>query len=280
MTPLIYTHKMKLQNAINNIPAVASGGSVSFNLPVGIRYHGFNLFLSSAGTRTAVTSTNFQRIRVIVDTVTLIDWDWTSLQLYALRRGISLSTGQIPVYFSDPLLSGLPNAYAGSIDTKQGITNVQVYILLGTITTPTLVGELVFDNFPNLRADRTAFNTPIMKTAQVENIPSGSGYQITDISNAYPLDTITLYNGADVQITYLRCSLNNTLIFEGLPADLAREFLAYGVLTPVGSIVLPFTYDRFSPRSAAAFTNINITVNSTGAFAAGIAVESQLPSIT
>lgn len=275
---------MKLQNAINNIPAVATGGSVSFNLPVGIRYHGFNLFLSSAGTRTAVTTTNFQRIRVIVDTVTLIDWDWTSLQLYCLRRGIALSTGQIPVFFSDPLLVGQRNAYAGSIDTKQGITNVQVYVLLGTITTPTLTGELIFDNFPNVMPDgkggKTAFNTPIMKVAQVENIPLINGYQITDINNAYPLDTITLYNGADANITYLRAALNNTVIFEGIPADLAREFMAYGIVTPPGSIVLPFTYDRFSPVSAAAFTNIAITVNSSAAFAAGIAIESQLPSIT
>jgi len=276
---------MKLQNAINNIPSVASGGSVSFNLPVGIRYHAFNLFLSSSGVRVPVTTTNFQRLRVIVDTVTLIDWDWTSLQLYCLRRGISLSAGQIPVHFTDPLLVGLRNAYAGSIDTKQGITNVQVYVLLGTITAPTLTGELVFDNFPNLMPSgngntQIAFNTPIMKTAQVENIPNVTGYQITDINNAYPLDTVTLYNGADAAITYLRASLNNTVIFEGQPADLAREFLAYGIATPVGSIVLPFTYDRFSPRSAAAFTNIAITVNSSTSFACGMAIEVQLPSIT
>ncbi len=279
---------MKLQNAINNIPSVASGGSVTFNLPTGIRYHGFNLFLSSSGTRTAVTSTNLSRLRVIVDTVTLIDWDWTSIQLYALRRGISLSVGQIPIYFSDPLLAGQRNANAGSIDTKQGITNVQVYVLLGTVTSPTLVGELIFDNFPNVMPRRqangtrvnTAFNTPIMKTAQVENIPTVNGYQITDISNAYPLDTVTFYNAADANLTYLRCSLNNTVIFEGIPADLAREFLAYGIITPIGSIVLPFTYDRFSPVSAAAFTNISITVNSSATFSMGIAVEVQLPSIT
>jgi hypothetical protein len=274
---------MKLQNAINNIPSVASGGSASFNLPVGIRYHGFNLFLSSSGARVPVTTTNFQRLRVIVDTVTLIDWDWPSIQYYALRRGISLSTGQIPIYFTDPMLVGLRNAYAGSIDTKQGITNVQVYILLGTITAPTVVGELIFDNFPNVSnagGKQTAFNTPIMKTAQIENIPLITGYQITDINNAYPLDTLTFYNGADVNIYYLRASLNNTVIFEGIPADLAREFLAYGVVTPIGTIVLPFTYDRFSPVSAAAFTSLSITVNSSAAFAMGIAVEVQLPSIT
>lgn len=275
---------MKLQNAINNIPAVATGGSVTFNLPIGIRYHGFNLFLSSSGARTPITSVNFQRLRVIVDTVTLIDWDWTSIQLYALSRGISLSTGQIPIYFSDPLLCGQRNAYAGSIDTKQGITNVQVYVLLGVITAPTLVGELIFDNFPNLMPDgkggKIAFNTPIMKIAQVENIPLINGYQITDIMNSYPLDTIMLYNGADLSITYLRCALNNTVIFEGIPADIAREFAAYGIVSPIGSIVLPFTYDRFSPTSAAAFSNLAITVNSSAAFACGISVQYQLPSIT
>lgn len=275
---------MKLQNAINNIPAVASGGSVSFNLPIGIRYHGFNLFLSSAGNRTAVNSANFQRIRVIVDTVTLIDWDWTSLQLYALRRGIALSTGQIPVFFADPLLVGQRNANAGTIDTKQGITNVQVYVLLGTITTPSITGELIFDNFPNIgpnmQGKMAPYNTPIMKTAQVENIPLINGYQITDIANSFPLDTITLYNGADAAITYLRLALNSVVIFEGVPADLAREFATYGVITPIGAIVLPFTYDRLSPVSAAAFSNIAITVNSNVAFGCGIAVEVQLPSIT
>lgn len=278
---------MKLQNLISNIPTVASGGSVSFNLPIGIRYHGFNLFLSSAGTRTAVTSTNFQRLRVIIDTVTLIDWDWTSIQLYAARRDIPLSVGQIPVFFSDPLLVGQRNAYAGSIDTKQGITNVQVYCLLGTITTPSLTGELVFDNMPNVmpqmvNGKRTpvAFNTPIMKTAQVENVPISTNYAVTDINNAFPLDTITFYNQADNFITSLRCLLNNTTIFEGVPGDLAREFWSYSIATPIGSIVMPFTYDRYSPVSAAAFTNISIYVNCSTAFAMGIALEVQLPSIT
>lgn len=278
---------MKFQAAIQNIPTVASGGSVTFNLPVGIRYHGLNLFMSSAGTRTAVTSTNLTRVRIIVDTVALIDWDWPSIQNYALRRGIPLSVGQIPIFFTDPFLVGLRNAYAGSIDTKQGISSVQVQVILGTVSTPSLSGELIYDNLPNLRPQKVngaramvPFNTPIMKTAQVENIPTVSGYAITDISNAYPLDTITLYSGSDANLTYLRCLLNNTTIFEGSPTDLAREFLSYGVVTPPGTVVLPFTYDRFSPTSAAAFTNISIIVNSSATYACGITVEVQLPSIT
>ena len=278
---------MKITNAINNIPAIQSGGSVTFNLPVGIRYHGFNLFLSSAGVRTAVTAANLTRVRVTIDTVTLIDWDYASLFLYAQSRGIPLSVGQIPVYFTDPLLVGLRNAYAGSIDTKQGITNVQVYILIGAVTTPTLTGELIFDFLQNTKPVWTngvksiqASNTPLMKTAQVENIPLINGYQIADISNNYPLDTLIMYNGADAFITYIRLQLNGLVIFEGSPQDIARDFLAYGIQNPVGSIVLPFTYDRFSPNSAAAFTTISITVNSTTAFAMGLAIVTQLPSIT
>jgi Viral coat protein P2 N-terminal domain len=278
---------MKITNAINNIPAIQSGGSVTFNLPVGIRYHGFNLFLSSAGVRTAITATNLVRVRVTIDTVTLIDWDWTSIYLYATSRSIPLSIGQIPIFFTDPLLVGLRNAYAGSIDTKQGITNVQVYILIGAVTTPTLTGELIFDFLQNTKPvwnagvkTVVASNTPLMKTAQVENIPLVNGYQISDISNNYPLDTLILYNGADAFITYLRLALNGLVIFEGAPQDIARDFITYGIINPVGSIVLPFTYDRFSPNSAAAFTTIAITVNSNTAFAMGVAVVTQLPSIT
>lgn len=280
---------MKLINAITNIPTVASGGSVTFNLPVGIRYHGFNLYLSSSGTRTAVNSTKLSRIRVLVDTVTLIDWDWVSVLLYAQRRGITLSTGQIPIYFTDPFLVGLRNAYAGSIDTKQGISNVQVFVQLGTVTAPTLSGELIFDNFPNLMPRRgeagrqmVPFNTPVLKYAQVENVPTSSNYSITDISNDYPLDTITLYDPAlsATNITYLTLSLNKVKIFEGAPADLADELKAYGITTPTGTIVLPFTYDRFSPVSAAAFTNIEIMVNCSSGLALGVAIEKQLPSIT
>lgn len=280
---------MKLINAVSNIPTVASGGSVTFNLPVGIRYHGINLYLSSAGTRTAVNSTKLSRIRVLVDTVTLIDWDWPSIVLYANRRGISLSTGQIPIYFTDPLLVGLRNAYAGSIDTKQGISNVQVFVQLGTVTTPSLTGELIFDNFPNQQMVNSgggrklqAFNTPILKYTQVENVPTSSNYSITDIGNDYPLDTITLYDPAltNTNITYLTLNLNKVKIFEGAPADLADELKAYGITTPTGTIVLPFTYDRFSPVSAAGFTNIEIQVNCSSAIALGIAIEKQLPSIT
>jgi hypothetical protein len=273
---------MKFQNLISNIPSISSGGSATFNLPIGIRYHGLNLFLSSSGTRTSVTSTNFTRLRITIDTVVLVDWDWTSLQNYALRRGISLATGQIPLYFADPILAGLRNAYAGTIDTKQNITNVQVYVLLGTITSPSLTGELIFDNMPNIKRGangaQVAFNTPIIKTTQQENIPSGN-YTITDISNGYPLDTLTLYNGADAQLTYIRTVLNNNVIFEGTPSDLAREFLSYGIYTPAGTVVLPFTYDRMSPTSAAAFTTIAIYVTSSNAFTCYVAVEAQLPSL-
>lgn len=278
---------MKLQNLISNIPAVASGGSVSFNLPVGVRMHGFNLYLSSSGSRTAVNATKLTRIRVTVDTVLLIDWDWPSIYLYAKRRNITLSTGQIPIYFTDPLLVGLKNAYAGSIDTKQNISNVQVFVQLGTVTAPTLVGELIFDNLPNLQRvpgkgpNMAPFNTPIQKNTQTENLPSGS-YNITDIDNSYPLDTVTIYDPAlsSTLITALTLSLNKVVIFEGAPADLADELAAYGIATPAGSIVLPFTYDRFSPVSAAAFSNISIQVTTSGPIAVGVSVERQLPTIS
>jgi hypothetical protein len=276
---------MKLINAISNIPTVASGGSVTFNLPVGIRYHGFNLYLSSSGSRTAVNSTKLSRVRVLVDTVTLIDWDWPSLLLYAQRRGITLATGQIPIYFTDPLLVGLRNAYAGALDTKNGISNVQVFVQLGTVTAPTLSGELIYDNLKNVRnqgGDMVPYNTPILKYAQVENVPTSSNYSITDINSAYPLDTLTIYDPAlsATNITYLTLNLNKIKIFEGTPADIADELKAYGITTPTGTIVLPFTYDRYSPQSAAAFTNIEIQVNCSSGLALGVAVEAQLPSIT
>lgn len=280
---------MKLQNAINNIPVIQSNGSVQFNLPIGVRYHALNFFLSSGGARVAVTTSNFSRMRITIDSVVLVDADWPTLQLRALRRGISLATGQIPVLFSDPLLAGQRNANCGSIDTKQGITNIQVYIQLGTITSPSITGEMIFDNAPNVRPEivngkRTgnlmAYNTPIMISTQVENIPINSNYDITDIPAAYPLDTITLYNNADFNISYIRLFLNKVLIFDGIPSDLAREFLSYGIYTPPGSIVLPFTYDRFAPTSAAGFSSIDIYVNCSVAFACGVALEVQLPSIT
>lgn len=281
---------MKFQNLISNIPAVATGGNVIFNLPVGGRIHAFNLFLSSAGVRTPVTTVNLQRVRVTVDTVILIDWDWTSIQLYAFRRGIALSVGQIPIYFTDPMNRGQRNANTGSLDTKQGISNIQVFVQLGVITTPSIAGEYIYDNFtntkPQIGADgkptgaMVAFNTPIMKSTQTENVPISANYNIDDIAPSYPIDTITLYNSADVFITSCRLQLNKVVIFEGVPADLAREFLAYGVVTPPGSIVFPFTYDGFAPNSAAGFTTIDIFVTSTTAFACGIALEYQMPSIT
>ncbi len=280
---------MKLINAISNIPTVGTGGSVTFNLPVGIRYHGFNLYLSSSGSRTAVNATKLARVRVLIDTVTLIDWDWVSILLYAQRRGITLATGQIPIYFTDPLLVGLRNSYAGSVDTKQGISNVQVFVQLGTVTAPSLSGELIFDNFPNQmqkgrgsNREMVNFNTPILKYTQVENVPTSSNYSITDIGNDYPLDTITIYDPvlSATNITFLTLNLNKVKIFEGTPADLADELKAYGITTPTGTIVLPFTYDRFSPVSAAAFTNIEIQVNCSSGLALGLAIEKQLPSLS
>jgi hypothetical protein len=279
---------MILTNPINNIPAPVSGGLVSFFLPIGVRHHAFSLFLTSAGSATAVSSTNLQRVRVIIDNVTLIDWDWASIYNYFTRKGYSAATGEIPIFFSDPALAGLRNWAAGSIDTKQGITSMQVQVQLGTITTPGLSGSYHFDNFPNQRRVGMStpptyayFNTPIKKYAQVENLPASGNFDITDISPSYPLDTITIY-GVGSNITYLRCQLDSVTIFEGTPAQIAQRILQYGVVTPSGTIVLPFTYDKQSPRSSARFSNIDILVtnSSTSGIAAGLGIEVQLPTLT
>lgn len=278
---------MILSNPINNIPAPASGGLVSFYLPIGVRHHGFSLFLTSSGSATAANATNIQRVRVIVDNVTLIDWDWTSIFNYYTRKGYVAVTGEIPLFFTDPALAGLRNWAAGSIDTKQGITSMQVQVQLGTITAPGLSGLYHFDNFPNRRRVPGAteayayFNTPIKKYAQVENLPASGNFDITDISPTYPLDTITLY-GVSTSLTYVRLQLDSVTIFEGTPTQIAQRILQYGVITPTGTIVLPFTYDKQSPRSAARFSNIDILVTngSTLAIAAGVGIEVQLPTLT
>lgn len=278
---------MKFNNAINNIPTVNSGGSVAFNLPVGIRYHGFNLYLSSSGARTAVNTTKLLRVRVLVDSTVLIDWNWNDILLYASMRGITLATGQIPIYFTDPLLVGLRNAYAGAIDTKQAINNVQVQVILGTVTTPSLSGQLIFDNLPNMKRVKgvnTLFNTPMLRYSQVENVAASANYSITDIPNGYPLDTLVIYSqtlsGTEIgYISYLTLSLNKVKIFEGTPADLADELAAYGIHTPTGAIILPFTYDRFAPVSSAQFKAIEIMLNCSTATAFGVTVQTQLPSL-
>lgn len=283
---------MKFQVAITNIPSANTNSLLSFNMPGGIRLHGFNLYLLSSNVRTAVNTTNLQRIRITVDTVNLIDWDWPSCLLYALRRGISLSVGQIPIYFTDPLLVGLRNAYAGSIDMKQGIGNIQVQLQLGTITAPSITGELIYDSFPNLMPQKTAtgrtmvpFNTPLQKVTTTEVVPTAQGYTFQTIQSKWPLDTITIYDpalsaSAISSITWIYLALNKVPIFQGAPLDLADEFKAYGIKTPAGAIVLPFTYDRFSPVSAAEFNSIDLTVNCSAGQPFGVSIESQMPSIT
>jgi hypothetical protein len=280
---MIYT------NPINNIPAVASGGLCSFFLPIGVRHFGFSLFLFSAGTATAPTTTNLLRVRIIIDNVALIDWDWTSIFNYYTRKGYVATTGEIPLFFADPALVGLRNWAAGSIDTKQGITSFQVQVQLGTITTPTLTGVYHFDQIPNRRRTGgtpaapvyTYFNTPIKKYTQVENLPANGNWDITDIASTYPLDTVTIY-GVSTSISYVRCQLNSVTVFEGTPLAISQRILQYGVITPTGTIVLPFTYDRQSPRSAARFSNIDILVTNTSGsiIAAGVGIEVQLPTLT
>ncbi len=278
---------MILTNPINNIPAPVTGGLISFYLPIGVRHHGFSLFLTSSGSATAANATNTQRVRVIVDNVTLIDWDYASVFNYYTRKGYVAVTGEIPIFFTDPALAGLRNWAAGSIDTKQGITSMQVQVQLGTITVPGLTGVYHFDNFPNRRrvpgnAESFAyFNTPVKKYAQVENLPASGNFDITDIAATYPLDTLTLY-GVSTSISYVRLQLDSVTIFEGTPQAIAQRILQYGVVTPTGTIVFPFTYDKQSPRSAARFANIDILVTNTSTLgiAAGVGIEVQLPTLT
>ncbi|MDE2020852.1 MAG: hypothetical protein KGJ13_10995, partial [Patescibacteria group bacterium] len=142
---------MIITDIINNIPAPVSGGLVSFYLPIGVRHHGFSLFLTSSGSATAANATTINRVRVIVDNVTLIDWDWPSIFNYFTRKGYSAATGEIPLFFTDPALAGLNNWAAGAIDTKQGITSMQVQVQLGTVTAPGLTGVYHYDNLPNRR---------------------------------------------------------------------------------------------------------------------------------
>ena len=277
---------MLLKNAINNIPSLQAGNTASITMPIGQRLHELSLFLSSSGVRTPITSTNVTRIRVTIGAYTLIDWDVNSFLLYAQRIGRSVAVGEIPIFFTDPTSRALPNAYAGSIDTKQGITSVTVYVTLGTITAPTMTGILTFDNFPNEKTvwvagkkTQVAFNTPILKTTQNENIPTSANATITDIAADYPLSCLTLTNGADANISYLRLSLDSQLVYEGAPADIARMILTRGIYTPPGTVVLPFTEDGFMPGSAPSFSQLTLTMNSSATFASNVIIEKQLPSL-
>lgn len=286
---------MRFQVAIANIPPANSGSPLSFNLPGGIRLFAMNLYISANGVRVPLTATNVQRVRIFVDTVTLVDCDLASLLIEASRRGISLTTGQLPIYFADPLLVGLRNANSGTIDMKQGIGNVQVQVTLGTITTPSLTGELIYDNQQNIgpvfnkkagKSIMQLFNTPLNRKSLTENVPTAAGYTFQTIYNpAYPLDTIVVYDPAFSvanisQITYLTLSLDKVPIFQGAPLDLADEFKSYGIVTPNGTIVLPFTYDRFSPGSAAGCVTCELNVNCSAGQAYGVSLITQMPSIT
>jgi hypothetical protein len=269
---------------------MATGGLVTFTLPIGVRHHGFSLFLTSSGSATAVTTSNVQRVYVTIDSTLLLNWSWTSVLNYYTRKSYAAATGEIPIFFSDPALQGLRNWAAGSIDAKQNITSIQVQVQLGTITAPAMTGAYHFDNVPNRRRAAgwtkalpkwSYFNTPIKKYEQVENLPASGQYDITDVSPTYPLDTLTLF-GVSTSITAaMLLQLDTVPVVQATPAAFAQRILQYGVVTPTGSIIIPFTYDKQSPRSAARFSTIdwNVTNGSTLAIAAGLTVEVQLPTI-
>jgi hypothetical protein len=281
---------MILTLPINNIPAMASGGLVTFTLPIGVRHHGFSLFLTSNGSATAANSTTVSRVYVNIDSTLLINWSWTSVYNYYTRKNYSATTGEIPIFFTDPALAGLRNWAAGSIDAKQNISSIQVQVQLGTISTPGMTGAYHFDNVPNRRRAPgwtkanpvwNYFNTPIKKYEQVENLPASGAYDITDVAPTYPLDTLTLFGiGGNITASTL-LQLDTVPVFQGTPSAIAQRILQYGIITPTGTIVIPFTYDRQSPRSAARFSTIdwNVTNASTAAIAAGLTVELQLPTI-
>jgi hypothetical protein len=229
----IVNNKGRIINQISGIQGVASGGTALINLPVNARYHRLSLNVVAGGSPVAVAVTTvIASVQLLVNGVTVRDWDVANLIKLAYTLGYAPNLGELPIFFTEPVGGNNVNEPPDQLSWDVfGQSTFQLKVKLnGSLTNPGITGTMEFDYLRNaapVGGVLQPFLMPVIQHQYSAQVVAGKQY-ITTIPFAFPIRRIYLTGSSAGNISAVEIIQDGQKIFEASLAELKEMYQQYG----------------------------------------------------
>jgi len=191
---------MRQNTLVNGLSAITAGTTATARLTPGRRYHGLTLFTTSGSTPAAcVASTIIGEIRLIVGTKTIRKITAAQILAIAALNKITVPTGELPIFFSEPWRASVMGEEATSWDLTQIPGTpfiIQIDMLTGT-TNPGVVIVEHWDKLTNVDQNKKPFLEIVYQSSLFKNVATGD-QDITEIDIDHFIQRILFTAGSGI----------------------------------------------------------------------------------
>jgi len=269
------------RNLISGIIGVVSPGVATLNLDVNKRYHRMSFYTMAGSTPALVNPTTvITSIQFSVGGVVVRDITPAQILAIAAANGYTPSTGELPIFFSEPWRRFTQHETVTSWDMF-GQSTFQIRMIIASgLTNPSVTGNYEFDYFRNATPSTTAgqpdtpFLSPIKQHSLSFPVPSGV-YDITNIPTDYPIHRIWLNGGGAGTISYVQVIADGNTVHEGSNVSNNRFLQQYGFDSTQFDYGLVFDPTNHLREALAVANTLIVRVTSTGAQTVTAVVENR-----
>jgi len=264
---------MRINNYINGVEGVVSGGTATVNIPINRRYHALKIFVGA----TALTAATdiLEYVRILVNGVVMRDLSPADIINIAKLNGITPAAGEVPVYFSEPWRASVIGEEATSWDLfGQSKCTLEIRFKTG-LTAPTAAVSATFDYARNV-SDGKVFLSIVKQTKQTYNAPAGV-YDITTLPTAFPIQRVLL-NTSTGTISFVEVTRDNEKVLEATSAQNTAFLLDYKLAAANFSFPVVFDFEQQISSALIVNKELNVRVTSSAANALSVIVEQRVPN--
>lgn len=230
---------MRNINYINGIEGIVVGGTATANVPINRRYHSLKVIVSEALSALAVDVVS--KVRLYVNGQIMRDLTPAQYIAIASLNGITASTGEIPIFFSEPWRATVLGEEATSWDLfEQTKCTLEITFKTG-INSPQCKVLASYDYGRNVSGN-TNFLSIIKQLVQTYNAPSGQ-YDLVTIPVSNPLQRIHL-SASTGTITNVDVYRDNEKVHEGSDVQNSMFLKDYKLVGTAFTYPIVFDYEQ------------------------------------
>lgn len=271
---------MRILNFINGIEGVGSGNTATANIPVNRRYHALKVF--PAGTDGTGATTDpvrlIARVRLYVNGVVIRDLTPTMILKIAALNGITVATGELPIYFSEPWRASVLGEELPSWDLAGQIKTTLEITYLGSLTGLSTAIIAAFDYSRNFEV-KNGVNVALLNIIKqkVRNYNANSGvYDVTTLPIENPIQRILLQTSTGT-ISQVETYRDNEKVQEGLTAENSAFLKDYKMDASQFSFPLVFDFEQQLSSALLVAKDLLLKVTSSAANTLSVIVEERAP---
>lgn len=252
-----------------------TGGTATFSLPTGPRYHSLLLQTFLGGVLDDADDI-IDRVRLKVNEVTI--WDVTAAQLLkeAELNGVTVDTGSLPLFFSEPWRADKTDEEITAWDTfGERSFKVELVIKPALVGVVLVTGQMTYD-FDGLVIDGVRRKSIIRKLAYTFNAPAGA-YDIDTLNIRYPI--LRLLMDGTQAINWVEVTADSRRVFEATLFQNTELLNNYGFDAGAASFRFPVVFDHSEQLKdfLEVQKSLNVRIDSAAGQAVNILQESIAP---